>query len=535
MVSRPLRFSPSLLALCVAASSSTGCFKPSDDDDEIGDDTGSETDTGDTDTTTEDTTTDTTEGPMGMPPTIEVFTVAGSDSPDPVTSASAVQIVVEASDPDGEIAEVELLRNGEVFATIPAPGPYTAEFLIGGEAFDGMYEFRARAIDDDDLEAMAGPIELSVDVPNGGVLETWTFDGGEDDMAYRVWADEEGTQVLASGMSVLGGSQTLKIERFVGDPWVGVSANPSPATGIVGLPTGDFVAVSWSGMNTSVRLRYDMNGTQLNEEVSDWTPPNVPLESFEAPLDLAVDDEGGFYATGIFATGQNFDTFMLRKFEVDGSEAWNVYGTNPMTYPIPPYAVRIDAAGDTVAVSGQLRQQVDPFANHMWMARFGTNGGLIDQIEIPEFDGMAWAIGLGETGEFMFGGSRFVPDSDSQAWVARYDADGNQLWVEDEGHPGIGATIAADIDPFGDSVVVDVVDCAGGLASIVGCDLRVRKYDPEGTLVWESLFEDDLFHGPSLLPLGGDLHFDRYGYIYVVSSHDNMNQNPDWWVTKFNP
>lgn len=526
---------PSTLIACVAllTTSSAGCFKASDDDDEVGDDTGetaTDTDTTDTDTTT--TTTDTSDGPLPIPPTIDVFTVAGSETPDAIAAASAVTIVVEASDADGEIAEVELLRNGEVFATIPAPGPYSAEFVIGGEAFDGVYEFRARAVDDDGLEAMAGPIDLSVDVPNGGLVETWTFDGGSDDLVYRVWTDAEGSEVLASGMSSVDGTNVLKVDRLLGADWVSdIGTTESPASGIVGLPSGDYVAVSW-GANASLRYRYDSTGVLLNEELADWSPPNVPLEGFEAPLDLAVDSEGNFYATGIFATGQDYDTFMLRKFAVDGSEVWNVYGSNPMTYPVPPYAVRVDVGGDTVVVAGQLRQS-DPFINRMWLGQFGTNGGLMGQVEVPEFEGMAWAVGVGDQGDIMLGGSRFA-DPGTQAWVARYDASLTQLWVKDEPQPGIGATIAADIDPWGDSVVVNVVDCESGFLATLGCDLQVRKYDVAGTLVWEQIFDDDLFLGPSLLPLSGDIHFDRYGYAYVAISHGNM-ATADWWVTKFNP
>ena len=533
MASRPEPNRVTTLLACAAmiAASSTGCFKAGSDD-EVGDDTGTETGSSDTTTDTSTTTTDTTDGPMPIPPTIDVFTVAGSETPDQVTAASAVAIVVEASDADGEITQVELMRNGEVFATIPAPGPYVGEFLIGGEAFDGNYQFTARAVDDDGLEAMAGPISLAVDVPNGGLVENWTFDGGEDDIVYRVWVDEEGSEVVASGMSYVMGVSQMRVDRVVGDDWVtDIGTNTSPASGVVGLPGGDYVAVSWN-QNQSARYRFDPTGLQTDEEQSDWSPPNVPTDGFEAPLDLAVDDEGNYYATGIFATGQDYDTFMLRKFAEDGSNVWNVYGSNAMTYPIPPYTVRLDVAGDTVVIAGQLRQAM-PVVNRMWMGRFGTNGGLMDQIEVADFEGTAWAVGIGDQGDIMLGGSRFV-DGGNQAWLARYDASATQLWVKDDPHPGIGATVAADIDPWGDSVIVNVVDCDGGFLATVGCDLQIRKYDVEGSLIWEQIYDDDLFLGPALLPLSGDLHFDRYGYVYVAITHGNM-ANADWWISKFTP
>ena len=122
--------------------------------------------------------------------------------------------------------------------------------------------------------------------------------------------------MIAAGMSYVAGSSKLRIDRLVGPEWVtDMGTNTSPATGIVGLPDGDYAAISWDEANyTSIRYRFDSTGLQTAEENTDWTPPNVPLDSFEAPVDLAADKDGNFYATGVFATGQSYDTFMLRKF-----------------------------------------------------------------------------------------------------------------------------------------------------------------------------------------------------------------------------
>lgn len=530
MVSLPER---PALCLTLIALACAACFKADDGDDEIGDTT--ETSTTDTTETTSGPETDTTEssdGPQPLPPTIDLFTVAGSESPAEVTAAGAVEIVVEASDADGEIAMVELLHEGDVIATIAAPGPYVGEFVIGGESFDGSHDFTARAVDDEGLEVVAGPITLDVNVPNGGLVETWTYDGGSDDLVYRVWAGPNGNQVVAAGASTVDGAASTRIDRVVGPLWADtLPPNGSPASGIVGLANGEFAAVSWFP-NTSLYFRFDGTGALTSTTNTDWPPANVPPENFEAPLDLAADAEGNSYATGIFATGFDYDTFMLRRFEPDGSEGWKVYGINPMTYPVPPYAVRLDVAGETIVVAGQLRQ-ADPPLNTPWLARFSTDGGLIDQIT-TDFEGIVWGVGIGDSGDFIVGGARFV-DPQSQAWAARYDAQGNSMWIDVAEHPGIGAVIAADIDPFGDSVLVALVDCEAGFLSTLGCDLYVRKHDPQGTLIWEQAFDDDGFLGPSLIPISGDLHFDRFGYAYVAISHAGPNMNADWWITKFNP
>jgi hypothetical protein len=534
MVSLPAR-TPSLatptLALLLALG---GCFKADDvGDDELGE---SGTDSSGTDSTgtdsTDDASTSETDGPQPQPPSIDVFTVAGSESPAEITAAGAVAIVVEASDPDGEVALVELLRDGEVFASIPAPGPYVGEFLIGGEDFDGSYDFTARAVDDDDLEATAGPIALDVNVPNGGVVETFTLDGGEDDLLYRVWAGPEGNQVVGVGASNSAGMSLIRADRLVGPPWMDkVGMINSFGSGIVGLPSGEFAAVTWNNVE-SVYMRFGVGGGLLSTDVSNWPPANVPPEQFEAPLDIAADAEGNTYTTGIFATGLDYDAFMLRQHDDAGAVGWTVYGINPMTYPIPPYALRLDVAADTVLVGGQLRQ-ADPSINRPWFARFSTQGGLLGQVEPVDFDGLVWATGIDELGNVIVGGIHLT-DGGGIPWAARYDADDQQVWFgEDMASEGL--VFAADLDPFGDTIVAAVIDCDGGFVFSTGCDLVVRKHDENGVLVWEQIFDDDGFTGPGLVPLAGDIHFDRFGYAYVGLSHLGPNMNLDWWITKFNP
>lgn len=525
---------PSLALLLALASS--GCFKADDvGNEEIGESgtDSSSTDSTGTDSTGTDASTTETDGPQPLPPSIDVFTVAGSESPAEVTAAGAVAIVVEASDADGEVTQVELLRDGEVFATIPAPGPYVGEFLIGGESFDGSYDFTARAVDDEGLEATAGPIALDVNVPNGGIVDTFTLDGGEDDILYRVWAGPEGAQVVGAGSSVVAGTNMIRADRLVGPAWMDqVGMINSFGSGIVGLPSGDFAGVTWNNVE-SVYMRFGPGGALQSTDVSNWPPANVAPEQFEAPLDIAADAEGNTYTTGIFATGLDYDAFMLRQHDPAGAVGWTVYGINPMTYPIPPYAVRLDVGGDTVLVGGQLRQ-ADPAVNRPWFARFSTQGGLLSQVEPVDFDGMIWATGIDELGNVVVGGAHFV-DGGSIPWAARYDANDQQVWFGEMDLLGLGLVFAADIDPWGDTVIAAVIDCDGGFVFSTGCDLVVRKHDPSGTLVWEQTFDDDGFTGPAIVPLGGDLHFDRFGYAYVGLSHANANMNLDWWITKFNP
>ncbi len=527
-----MAFPRNLLLTSAALLLTSACFKGDDGSDEVADDT--DTDTGESNTTEEDSTTEA----LPQAPVIDSFTVAGSETPDVFAAAGAVEVEVEASDADGEIAEVRIYRDDQLLATIPGPGPYVAEFVVTGESFDGTYEFSAVAIDDDDLEAEAGPISLTVDVPNGGVVETWTFDSGGEDSAYRVVVNPDGTEVIAGGTSFLNGENRSRIDRLVGGSWTDkVDATAQMAAGLTKLPDDTTVMLAWSvdDSYSSLRFRYDETGKQVAMQQAHWTPPEVPEANWEALVDAVSDAEGNVYAVGVYTHDEGDDAMMLLSLAPDGSVNWARYGIDPMVFSGRPYSIKLDIAGDDLVVGGQMRGMVDMVAvQRMWMSRWNTAGELLDQIELPDFEGYGWAVGIGDNGETMLGGQRFIPNSDAQSWVGRFGANGELLWIKDDGNPGIGATVAADIDASNASVVVHLEACESGFLSLVGCDMFVRKYDEDGVLIWELPFIEGTFQGPSLVPVIADLEFDRFGYAYVAIGHVGPT-DLDWWVTKFHP
>ena len=67
-------------------------------------------------------------------------------------------------------------------------------------------------------------------------------------------------------------------------------------------------------------------------------------------------------------------------------------------------------------------------------------------------------------------------------------------------------------------------------------DTIVRKYDLDGSMMWEQTYATGSFLGPNLALQGFDASVttDRFGYIYVTAIPEDVN-GTDWWARKLNP
>ena len=147
-----------------------------------------------------------------------------------------------------------------------------------------------------------------------------------------------------------------------------------------------------------------------------------------------------------------------------------------------------------------------------------TTGQILAMASYPPFDPSSTVNGIS-----------------SELWAQLNDsANGQPLWTKQGGHPGIGLVIATDIDPWGDTVAVTLDDCGSGFLAFTNCDLWIRKYDEDGVLKWELGYDDDTYFNTALVPLAGELEFDRFGYIYVAAPRTPVD-NSDWWVVKVHP
>jgi uncharacterized protein (UPF0548 family) len=214
----------------------------------------------------------------------------------------------------------------------------------------------------------------------------------------------------------------------------------------------------------------------------------------------AVDADGNVYVAGYtYGTlpGQTsaggYDAF-VRKYDADGNHVWtHQFGTSSFDYAL---GVSVDAIGVYVAggTYGTLLGQTsaggcdafvrtyDADGNHVWTRQFGTSS--ID---------LADGVSVDATGVYVAGRTYGIlpgqtSAGSSDAFVRKYDADGNQVWTDQFGTLSGDYAFGVSVDATGVYVAGSTLGTLPGQTSAGGYDAFVRKYDADGNQVWTNQF-----------------------------------------------
>jgi Beta-propeller repeat len=285
-----------------------------------------------------------------------------------------------------------------------------------------------------------------------------------------------------------------------------------------------------------------------NVYISGWT--NVNLAGPPSPLDdpdalLAKYDSAGNllwtgqftksseeYSNGVsadrlgnvFITGYTFgdldgpnagerDAFVT-KYDANGNRIWTKQlGTDGSDYG---YSVSADGLGN-VYLSGSTEGDLggpNSGGTDAFLSKFDGSGNLLWSRQLGPAEGFAIASdGVGG----VFVGGTTSGDLNGQnrgsidAYVAKYDALGNQTWIRQLGttKQDWGYGLAAD----GSGGVVIVGETSGNLAGTDGgYDAFCAKYDSLGQLLWAEQF------GTTMVDAAGAVASDGMGSFYVVGS-----------------
>ena len=213
-------------------------------------------------------------------------------------------------------------------------------------------------------------------------------------------------------------------------------------------------------------------------------------------------------ALGPHASAQQTGEFeWLLQFGLPGNDlAWDVHADGDGN---------VYVAGDaTGALPGQafsggawdaFVRKYDAAGNELWTRQFGTAAG--------DSAFAVWAIGadvyVGGRTTGVFPGQ--ISAGGFDAFLRKYDANGNEQWTRQFGTPGADELVGIFVDAAGVYVSGDV---GGGLPGQIFsgvADAFVRAYDPNGNALWTHQF------GTALRDTGFRISGDDSG-IYVVGS-----------------
>ena len=207
-------------------------------------------------------------------------------------------------------------------------------------------------------------------------------------------------------------------------------------------------------------------------------------------LDVASDTAGHVYSAGVMVTGDpatGITKGVVVKLRSDGTEVWRrELATESYT---SASSVAVDPLGNVFvggnalgafpggAVEGRSDAFVakyDSKGNQLWVRQFGTG----------DFD-VASDLATDSTGNVYVGGWMSAASEDADSWLAKLDGSGNLLWVRAFGIPALDQVEGVSADPSGFVYVVGLVEGRfAGQTSASGWDAYIAKWDVAGNLVW---------------------------------------------------
>ncbi|MGK7936602.1 MAG: SBBP repeat-containing protein [Xenococcaceae cyanobacterium] len=290
------------------------------------------------------------------------------------------------------------------------------------------------------------------------------------------------------------------------------------------------------GGNDVYLAKYDSEGNQ------EWIQQFGTL-TFDESFTVNTDSDGNVYVGGHTVgslggenknTGQNLDNLddqsaflgfpstdsYVVKFDSEGNQEWiHQFGTFALD---DNWGVAIDENGNVFAGgntkgdfggpnAGQFAEydpwlvKLDQDGNEVWVEQFGTPG--YDFLWDIETDSMGNVYATGWTLGDLGGENAGSYDT----WLAKYDTDGNQVWVEQFGTSG-------DDSPSLDSIEIDSNDnifVSGYTEGNLGgenagsYDAWVAKFDTDGSQLWLEQF------GTTEYDAATTVSADDYGNLYV--------------------
>ncbi|MDJ0619248.1 MAG: SBBP repeat-containing protein [Calothrix sp. MO_192.B10] len=324
----------------------------------------------------------------------------------------------------------------------------------------------------------------------------------------------------------------------------GIAVTPAGNIYATGTTLGQLGANSYGKADAWV-AKFNAEGTQ------EWSK-QLGTEAWDSSKGITTDSQGYIYITGytcgsmVGQATQKTDDYhrggadaWVIKLDSQGNEVWKrQLGSSEHDVS---NAVAVDGQGYVYIAGytlGQLIKNKQKTAqSSAWFAKLDPQG---QTLWIQELGVWGWTgasdIALGSDGSIHITGStnsNLLVQSD--AWIAKYDADGNQTWLKHLCKEGESASNAVAVDSQDNIYVTGYLKANSGELISGWADVWVAKYDPNGNQQWFKSFGgvsevDDAAHGIAL---------DSQDNIYVTGHTEsnlgstNFGGN-DAWVAKLN-
>ena len=268
-------------------------------------------------------------------------------------------------------------------------------------------------------------------------------------------------------------------------------------------------------------------------------------DSFEEGRSVALDSSGNVYVTGT-TMGSLFDVIagesdaFVVKYDTDGNKVWaKQFGSIHREWG---NSVALDSSGNVYVTGTTMGSLFDVIAGESdaYVVKYDTDGNKVwaKQFGSDLHDGSN-DITIDSSGNVYVTGTTSGSISDinigsDDAYVVKYDTDGNKVWAKQFGDDLLVEGIGITADSSGNVHVTGYAkgDLFGTNMGMV--DAYVAKYDTDGTEVWAKQF------GSDDRDIGFGIAADSSGNVHVTghTNGDLFSRNTgayDVFVVKYSP
>ena len=283
---------------------------------------------------------------------------------------------------------------------------------------------------------------------------------------------------------------------------------------VAGYTEGDLGATKSAEVSDVWLAKYDSEGNQI------W------LEQFGTELTnrsfgIDVDDDGNVYLSGYTIEetrrGQTDDSWVT-KYDSEGNRQWfSEFGSDQFD---EAYDVAVDDLANVYSTGWTLGDLAENNSGlyDIWIAKHDNNGELqfIEQFGTEDYE-FPWGIDTDNQGNIYITGWTLGDLGGTNAgsydtWVAKYNSNGDRLWLEQLGTEGDDGLLFGDleVDSNGNIFVTGYTDGDLGGENAGSYDTWVAKYNSNGDRLWLEQF------GTADFDYAHDISGDDAGNLYVT-------------------
>ena len=366
--------------------------------------------------------------------------------------------------------------------------------------------------------------------PNGRQLWAARYDNGDNDDAEALAIDHLGNIYVTGRTEIddiYGHHYNCTTLRYSPDSnipdWIAIYDGPDHESdkGVdIAIDQSGFVYVLCDSYNSSMNSDIVTIKYSPDTNVPLWTARyNGPDNNGDYPEAVAVDDNGNIYVTGRSRSNTTNDDYVTIKYSPDGNELWaRRYNAPPDRYD-EPYDIAVDDAGNVYVTgisSGSSSINADTVkydsdGNTVWTASYTSYFDGIAYANAMALDGfgnlyVTGYVGTATGDDYLL--IKYRHDSNEPVWISKYNGTGNlDDWAWD-----------IYLDKFGNVYVTGVSNFTPG-NPITSADLMTLKYSPDSNEpLWSVVYSGP----PGSLDFPSKVVVDNSGDVIVAGYNDAL-------------